>query len=173
MIRFHECAFGLNGADQLCFQPLQFHREPANLRKEPGLPGGLRLVIAHVLLAKYTAPTVEHLLVRLRDRGRMDRICAGELAERLLLFQRIECNPERDVGAAPLAFLRQSPATCDVKILTDLYIACGPVSGTNHIESDERDRCKRRQILRKDACGRACCTRRASAARKGVVWWPL
>lgn len=91
------------------------------------------MLLADPLLPEQVRPTVQQLLLPLRDLGRMHTILAGELAERLLLFERLKRHLEFELGTPALALLRHDSPTCTVPILADrLYFARGLDSGTNH-----------------------------------------
>lgn len=91
-----------------------------------------------LLLAKEAAAAIKEVLLPLRHVRWVNCIRAGQLAERLLFFERLQRNLELAFCAPALPLVRHDPSTCAVQILRDLYIARGPSSGTNHSRADGR-----------------------------------
>jgi hypothetical protein len=55
----------------------------------------------------------------------MDLVLAGQLAERLVFFERLERHLKWERRAAALSCLPLDPSTCAVILLTNLYVARG------------------------------------------------
>ncbi len=101
------------------------------------------MLIPHPLLPEEATAAFHQLFLPLGDLGRMHLILARKLAERLVLFERLDRHLEFELGAPTLPFLGHASSTCVVLILADLlYFACGLDSGTNHkvpvIKCDEQ-----------------------------------